>query len=299
MEKKLRVASYYEDWRRVGRNDGAPLYATHALRQLGHEVDHIIPDPRVMGGLGKYGLHLFIDFGHDALRSMLDYDTELNFPTPKACWLSDTHLGYEARRDVAKHFQGEGATTFCMQKRAVEEMKAEGLEAEWLPHAFEPLAYPRRKIIPKYDVCFVGHINSENRIDFLDRMFKEFSNFFFGKRLFEAAAEKFNQSKIVLNISIKDDINMRVFETLGTGSFLLTNEVPTLHELFEDGKHLVTYKTLDEAVDKARYYIAHDSEREKIAQAGYEEVMAKHTYKHRVEKILETIKQKELTTCQS
>jgi spore maturation protein CgeB len=53
---------------------------------------------------------------------------------------------------------------------------------------------------------------------------------------------------------------------------------------------LVTYKTLDEMVEKAKYYLEHDNEREKIAKSGYEEFISKHTYRHRIEKILEIIK---------
>ncbi len=83
---------------------------------------------------------------------------------------------------------------------------------------------------------------------------------------------------------------MRIFEALSTGSFLLTNWIPTLGDLFEDGKHLVTYKTLEEMVEKAKYYLEHEDEREAIAKAGYEEFVSKHTYKHRIEKILEIIK---------
>lgn len=163
----------------------------------------------------------------------------------------------------------------------------------WLPHAAEPLAYPKKAIINKYDVCFVGNVGSWNRVDFLDRMFKEFPNFFYGKRLFEEAAEIFCSSKVVLNISIKDDVNMRVFEALSTGSFLLTNELPGLSVLFKDGVHLATYRTLDEAVEKARYYLAHDDERQKIADAGHAEFMAKHTYTHRLKKVMEIVRSKE------
>lgn len=140
--------------------------------------------------------------------------------------------------------------------------------------------------------------NGITRVDALDRLFKEFPNFYYGSRhpgypeknLFEDAAKKFSMSKVVFNITIKDDINMRTFETLSTGSFLLTNWIPTLGDLFEDGKHLVTYKTLDEMVEKTKYYLEHGDEREKIAKAGHEEFIAKHTYKHRVEKVLEIVK---------
>lgn len=294
----MRVANLYDDIRRVGRNDGCSLYSTLALRELGHEVLHLIPDPKRLSGVGSFDLSLWCDWGADALKGVLDYEPLLYLTSEyRACWLSDTHLGYENRLEIAKQFQGSKAFAFCMQKRAVEEFKRDGVEAIWLPHAFEPLAYPKRNMVKKYDVCFVGHINSTKRLDFLDSMFKEFPNFWFGQALFEAAAEKFSQSKVVLNPPIKDDLNMRVFETLGTGSFLLTEDIPSIHDFFDDGKHLVLYKTLDEAIEKAKYYIEHDDEREKIAKAGYEEVIDKHTYKHRIQAMLSAMgiqKEKEL-----
>ncbi len=289
----MRHAIYYEDVRRVGRNDGAPLYVWNVLKnQMGLDVTHLIPDPKRMDGQGRFDLNWWVDWGEDALKGFLDYEP-MKCPSPSIYWASDTHLGFDYRLQKAREF----THVFCHQKRAVEEFKANGVSATWIPHAFEPAAYPKQLSIPKYDVSFVGHINSQNRIDFLDRMFKEFPNFFFGKRLFEDAAKVFSQSKIVLNVSIKDDVNMRVFETLGSGNFLLTNELPTLGELFEDGKHLVTYRDLDDAVDKARFYLKNDSAREKIALAGYNEAMAKHTYKHRVEAMMAHAGIKEAVTC--
>lgn len=277
---ELRIASYYEN--RLGRNDGNPLYMWNAFKQEpGVESGHMVP----FGDLTKYGtwdLHFEADWGEDALGGVLPYEP-VPIPKPSAFWHSDTHLGYDWRLAKARKTD----FNFVAQKRAVEEFAAAGIPNPiWMPHAVEPLAYPHIPCVKKYDIGFVGHINAQNRIDALDRMFREFPKFYFGQKRFEDAAEKFCQSKIVFNIAIKDDINMRVFETLSTKSFCLTNWIPTIEELFEDGKHLVLYKTLDEAVDKAKYYIAHDEEREKIAQAGFEEVRAKHTFRHRVQQVL-------------
>lgn len=283
MAPLLRIANYYES--RLGRNDGNPLYMWNAFKQIpGVESGHMVPH----GDLSKYGawdLHFEADWGEDALKGVLPYEP-VPIPSPSAFWHSDTHLGYEWRLEKAKRTDWN----FVCQRRAEEDFKKAGIKnVYFMPHAVEPMAYPEMPSIKKYDLCFIGHINSENRIDALDRMFKEFPNFFYGQRLFEMAAEKFCQSKIVFNMSIKDDINMRVFETLSTGSFLLTNEVPTLGELFQDGVHLVTYKSLDDAVEKAKYYLAHDAEREKIASAGFAEVRAKHTFRHRAEQVLKTV----------
>lgn len=289
----MRHAIYYEDHRRVGRNDGSPLYFWNVLKnQMGLDVTHLLPDPRTLAQFGKFDVNWWVDYGEDALQSMMDYKP-IRCPSKSIYVTSDTHLGFDYRLSKATEFDH----VFCNQKRAVEEFALAGVKATWMPHAFEPKAYPKKLCVPKYDICFVGHVNSANRIDFLDRMFKEFPNFFFGKRLFEDAADVFSKSKIVLNVSIKDDVNMRVFETLGSGNFLLTNWLPTLGELFEDGKHLVTYKTHDEAVEKAHYYLKNDAAREKIALAGYNEAISKHTYKHRVESIMEHAGIKEAVTC--
>lgn len=285
----MRVAIYYD--KIVGRDDGNPRYVREALMRMQAEkkleVGWLAPKEDVKL-CGTYDTNIWVDWGEDALMGLIPYPL-IDCPKPSIYWASDTHLGYDYRLATAKKFDH----VFVAQKRAQEEFKRDGVEAEWMPHAFEPLVYyPFEKASKTYDVCFVGHINSQNRIDALDRVFKEFPNFFYGQRLFQQAAEKFCESKIVFNISMLDDINMRTFEAMGTGSFLMTNWIPTIEELFEDGKHLVLYRSMDEMVDKAKYYLKHDSERERIAAAGYEEVMAKHTIQHRLDRMLEVANQK-------
>lgn len=294
--QKPKHAIWYEN--RFGRNDGSPLYYYNVLKnQLKLDVTHLAPHGDV-SEFGKFDYHWWIDWGEDGLPW-----EEWQIPKDggKTIYVaSDTHLGKEYRFKKAECFD----YVFFNQKAAVDEYnQTHENKAMWLPHAADPAAYPKIEIIKKWDVAFVGHVqetpnyNGITRIDALDRLFKEFPNFYYGSRhpgfpeknLFEDAAKKFSQSKVVFNISIKDDINMRAFETLSTRSFLLTNYIPTLGDLFEDGKHLVTYKTLDEMVEKARHYIEHDDEREAIAEAGYNEFISKHTYKHRVETVLKTI----------
>lgn len=329
----LRIATLYES--RLGRNDGNPLYVTGCLKRMQYytrllkdgvddqslksqwfpfsedpvtkaaakefvdkygetiEIDHHYPTGESKP-FGEYSAWIDTDWGEDGLTGILPY-TPIPVPNPSIVWNSDTHLGYDYR--LKKSLKAD--FVFCAQKRAVEEMKRDGVKNPiWLPHAFEPMAYPKFDLATKkYDVCFVGHVNSQNRLDALDRLFREFPNFYYGQQLFENAARKFCESKIVFNIHMKDDINMRDFEAMGTGSFLLTNWIPTIEELFEDGKHLVLYRSEEEMVDKAKYYLAHDEEREKIAQAGYEEVIKKHTIQNRVSVILdEFMKSRTLAT---
>lgn len=278
---KIRVANYYEN--RLGRNDGNPLYMYRAFKDCGVESGHLIPH----GDISKFGswdLHFEADWAEDALKGILPY-TPVPIPSPSAFWHSDTHLGYDWRLEKAKRTD---YNFVCQKADAIRFQEAGIKNVFYMPHAVEPLAYPAISSLKKYDISFIGHINSENRIEALDRIYKEIPNFFYGQRLFEQAAEIYSQSKIVFNISINNDLNMRTFEGMSTKSFMLTSYNEEVASVFEDGKHLVLYKSLDEAVEKARYYLAHDEEREKIAQSGYEEVRSKHTFVHRALQVLDT-----------
>lgn len=298
----MRIFTYY-DSRVSGRNDGSPLYYSQVQKRLGHEVVHFTSEDT--GDLDKWGkadLHSFVDWGEDALKEMLPYTPmSLKDKHPSVYICSDTHLGREYRFEKALEFD----YVFFNQKRAVEEFTALFPEKKehvfWLPHAVEPLAYPNKPVaIKKYDIGFVGFVSFRKRAEMLDRMFKEFPNFFYGQRFSrwiygepqdgQDTADIYRKSKIVFNTAAVDDIGMRVFEAMATGSFLLTEWTPTLPELFENKKHLVWYNSMDEAVELAKYYLEHEEEREAIAKAGMEEVLAKHTYEKRFQDILSIIK---------
>ena len=291
---------YYHN--NFGRNDGPPLYYFNVLKsQLKVDVTHLFPEGNT-SRFGKFDYHWWIDYGEDGLP--VDQKWEIPKDRGKTIYVcSDAHInkeGFDYRVNKAKKFD----YVIVNQLRFVDEFKKAGVKNPiFLPHAAEPSAYPHFEIIKKYDVCFIGHIqdvknyNGFSRIDALDRLFKEFPNFFFGTRnpikpevnLFEDASKKFCMSRVVFNISIKDDLNMRNQEILSSGAFQLTNWIPTLDLLYKDRIHLVTYKTLDEMVEKARYYINHDEEREKIARAGHEQFLKANTYKHRVLEILKHV----------
>lgn len=311
----LRLAIWFEN--RLGRADGNPTYITAALKRKQDknelEIEHLIPDrAHELYRFGTFDAHLWVDWGEDGLTGLLPYKPVFPPGKPLVYWASDTHIhdaSYGYRLSCAR----QADIVFCAQKRAVEEFKVDGIKNPiWLPHAFEPSAYcdpdsvqfvkgrmgsytgepkPFNFLTKKYDVCFVGHVNSKNRIDFLKRMFKEFPNFFFGQRLFNEACEKYARSKVCLNISMTDDINMRCFEVCGSKSLLLTNWLPTIEELgFKDGENCAIYKNFDEAVEKAKFYVEHDDEREKVVRAGYYLVKGNHTIDHRASIILDEIK---------
>ncbi len=100
-------------------------------------------------------------------------------------------------------------------------------------------------------------------------------------------------SKIALNIHIdmaeQFAANMRLYEATGVGTMLLTDWKTNLHELFELGTEVVTYRSIEECVELVEYYLAHDNEREAIAEAGQKRTLCEHSYYHRMQELTDIL----------
>lgn len=95
----------------------------------------------------------------------------------------------------------------------------------------------------------------------------------------------YNVSKINFNITstqMRNAVNQRVFDVPAAGKFLLTDYKSQLETLMHVGKEVVCYRDKEEVPELTRFYLAHDSLREKIAQRGRKRVLADHTYTRRV-----------------
>jgi hypothetical protein len=94
----------------------------------------------------------------------------------------------------------------------------------------------------------------------------------------------FPKAEIVLNQTVRGDLNFRVFEAMMCGAMLLTERIGNgLLELFEEGVHLVTYSAQDplDAAEHVRSLIAQPKLMRSIAQQGRSEILLKHTAMHR------------------
>jgi spore maturation protein CgeB len=74
---------------------------------------------------------------------------------------------------------------------------------------------------------------------------------------------------------------------MGAGGFLLSNYQAEIPEIFEVGKDLAVYENQADLLQKIDYYLSHDDERIAIAKSGQEKVRAFHSYKEKLQQILE------------
>lgn len=101
----------------------------------------------------------------------------------------------------------------------------------------------------------------------------------------------FKASKINLNITLKilqSGIPLRVMDILGAGGFLLTNYQPEIAEYFIDGQDVVMYESIEDAIEKAVYYINNDEKRSNIARNGHNKASELFSYDKQLKCILES-----------
>jgi glycosyltransferase involved in cell wall biosynthesis/tetratricopeptide (TPR) repeat protein len=204
---------------------------------------------------------------------------------PKVCYLIDTHINFEKHIDISRNFD----FVFLAQKAYVQPMIQAGIKnVAWLPLACDPEIHGKVNVLKKCDVGFVGSISSkaDRRKTILDKINKQF-DLDCQRKFMNEMAEHFSASRIIFNNAINNDLNMRVFEALCSGSMLVTDRAlgSGLDELFTDKKHLVIYE--DERIDQTiAHYLNNESERERIESEGRREVLAKHTYCHRTDTMI-------------
>ena len=204
---------------------------------------------------------------------------------PCAWWAIDTHLDFAWCLEKARGFD----LVFAAQRDGAEQLRRAGIgSAAWLPLACDPEIHRKHDVAKQYDVAFVGNVFPGPRAELLNLIRRRYPNSFIGQCYFEEMARTYSAARTVFNRSIRNDVNMRVFEALACGSLLVTNDLSDngQAELFRDGVHLATYREAEDLLDKLAFYLGREALREKIAAAGRAEALEKHTYRHRMERLL-------------
>jgi len=96
----------------------------------------------------------------------------------------------------------------------------------------------------------------------------------------------FRYSKLNLNPTLKcirSGIPLRALDIMGAGGALLSNYQPELAEYFENEKDIILYESMEDAIEKADFYLKHDNLRKRIAQNGNKKIRREFTYPQRIQ----------------
>jgi len=107
-------------------------------------------------------------------------------------------------------------------------------------------------------------------------------------------ADVLSHSHVTLGLlreEAEDKHTQRTFEIPACGTFQLAPRNDEILSFFEEDKEIVCFNSPEEMKDKIEYYLAHPSERNQIAEAGFKRVSdGKHTYLDRMRTMLEKSK---------
>jgi len=194
----------------------------------------------------------------------------------------------------------------------VEKFRKMGIKSEYLKLAFEPSILKRvSKSKKQYDVTHIGGYgpihNERNeisekvaqkiKIDFWgygienlkkgSPILKNYYGESWGIDMYNILYNsKITLTKHITKVAGNYANNARLYEATGCGTLLLVDKKDNLNEIFEVGREVVAYKNSEDLINKIKYYLTHESEREKIAKAGQARTLREHTYEKRINELL-------------
>lgn len=111
---------------------------------------------------------------------------------------------------------------------------------------------------------------------------------------FDASVPLYQRAKIGFNVHNRGDYTVgsyRLFDLPGNGVMQISDGGDHLSEFFKIGEEIIGYKDADDLIDKLRYYLEHDEERQRIALSSYRRVMNDHRISDRMRRAGELIQQ--------
>lgn len=206
-------------------------------------------------------------------------------PCTTACYLIDSHLNLENHLKWAKNFN----YVFIAQKEYIPRFHEVGItNIHWLPLAADELIFKNFNLPNKYLSAFVGSVLPGSRRELLLEILKHTTDIHFERCFWYDMARVFSQASFVFNNAIKNDLNMRVFEVLSTGTALFSDlaENSGMDELFVEGEDYIRYKD-DTILNDIQSITSGSFDLNKIGSEGQRKVLNAHTYRHRVDDLLD------------
>ena len=257
------------------REDTIGVYFERACRALGLAYTHAWTSQAAALAPG-YDLYLRVDHG--------DYRHDLPDGLRPAVFLAtDTHLPKSWRR--IRRAAPRYDLVCCVHRRGADALP----NGAWVPAACDPAVHGKLALPKMRDVAFVGTEGGIPRKFYLQALRERYPNSFISHAPYTEIGRIYSQAKIGFNCSVRDDVNMRMFEILASGTLLVTNRLShdELEQLgLRDGEHLVCYDTPAQLFEVIDRYLRDDGTREAIARRGMERVLQHHTYEHRLQQIL-------------
>ncbi len=206
---------------------------------------------------------------------------------PSAAYLIDTHRSLWWRRELANAFDH----VWVAQKPAVGAFRARGIVAEWLPLAAQrELTEAGAPLSDRaHDVAFVGQAPPGSlRAAVLAALAPKVSlaprpHFVEPSQMMDL----YRSARVVVNIPVGSDLNMRVFEAAAARCVLVTTPVQGLEEVLPTCGYAAVRGVVVDGWCQAVLRALAAPDAQQMADVAFERIRDHHTYDNRVDTVME------------
>ena len=86
-------------------------------------------------------------------------------------------------------------------------------------------------------------------------------------------------------------VSYKIYEAMACGCLVLTNNYIGMEAVFgKDGENLIYSNTPEDSLDKVRYYLDHEKEREEIAERGRQFITSEYSWEKHITRLAQEIK---------
>lgn len=204
-------------------------------------------------------------------------------PPPSAAWVIDTHRIGAWRRHVADLV---GGVAYAQRAAAAGDGSGRG---RWLPLAAPiDLAHPQLGLDDRpYDIAFAGQAPpGSKRARILDGMEQRFSVLRLSGVRPSEMMEAYGQARVIFNLPLAGELNMRVFEAAASRSLLLCGPTADLDLALPTGGHHEVVGHEPEVWASSLRRLLDSDTAQAEADAAHDHVSRHHTYDDRARELL-------------
>lgn len=185
------------------------------------------------------------------------------------------HLNAHAKKDIPFSFIGGWSHVHVIRKKIMQQMAAStpiqiwgyGYKQNYSKHS---LAYYKNLLFPENSVVLKAYKGEAWGLE----MYK----------ILNRSLVTFNIHEALLQGRVG---NMRMFEASGAGALLLNDNGSNLAELFVPDKEIVVYNSVEEAIEKLNYLLAHPEKAIEMGKNAQERTLKNYNYEIYIARLME------------
>lgn len=156
-----------------------------------------------------------------------------------------------------------------------------------LTYAVDEEVYPEVESDYIYDVGFIGNVtDNDGRQPYIDLIVDKYNCLISSDVPTRDIAKELSKCKVLFNHIRFEEVNIRFFEALACGA-QVASYTPTLHMFADENKHYLTFRDEKEAIEKIDFLLESPNRIKDMKKYAREEVLKRHTYKHRVQEVID------------